>query len=76
MRTVHLDPVVDVEAAAGLEEEVLGLAAEGRGLAVVEPPQYVLNGHLLPVTADDGPVFAVGQYAHFTGDTFADDTGY
>jgi len=42
MRPVHLDPLVNAEAAAGLEEEVFGFAAQRRRLpALVQPELFI-----------------------------------
>ncbi len=42
MRTVHLDPLINAEAAAGLEKEVFGFAAQRRRLpAVVQPVLFI-----------------------------------
>jgi hypothetical protein len=42
MRPVHLDPLIDAEAATGLEEEILGFAAQCRRLpAVLQPELFI-----------------------------------
>jgi hypothetical protein len=62
--SINLYAIVNIKSAARLEEKVLGFAAQCGRLAIVEPPEYVLNGHLLTVTADDRPVLPVGQNAN------------
>jgi hypothetical protein len=52
MRPVHLDPLVNAKAAAGLEEEVFGFAAQRRCLpAVLETESFIrvrLSKHTVP----------------------------
>jgi hypothetical protein len=46
MRTVHLDPLIDAEAAAGLEQEVFGFAAQRRRLPAVLQPELFIRVRL------------------------------
>jgi hypothetical protein len=47
MRPVHLDPLINGEAAAGLEQEVFGFAAQCRRLpAVLQPELFLLDREL------------------------------
>ncbi len=54
MRTVHFDPLINAEAAAGLEEEVFGFAAQRRRLpAVLQPELFIrvrLSKNTVPVS--------------------------
>ena len=60
---VSLHARVDLEAAAGLEEEILGLSLQWGRLSVVELVQDVFHRDLLPVSADDVAVLPVGEDA-------------
>jgi hypothetical protein len=46
MRPVHLDPLINAEAAAGLEEEVFRFAAQRRRLPAVLQPELFIRVRL------------------------------